>query len=88
VKADCPCPSAHPEFDRVKPNNAIRAGEIPCKSAGLSAASVETILCNRPVKHRIDKATLKIALKDFGKLSADTAERTVRFWQLHSKIEK
>jgi uncharacterized protein (DUF2336 family) len=61
---------------------------IPCKSAGLSPAAVEAILCNRPVKHRIDDATLKLALTDYGKLSAETAERTVRFWQLHDKIEK
>jgi uncharacterized protein (DUF2336 family) len=61
---------------------------IPCKSAGLSPAAVELILRNRPVKYRIPEETLKIALKDFGKLSAETAERTVRFWQLHDKIEK
>jgi hypothetical protein len=61
---------------------------IPCKSAGLSWATVEAILCNRPVKHRIDEATLKLALKDYGKLSAGTAERAVRFWQLHNKLEK
>jgi hypothetical protein len=61
---------------------------IPCKSAGLGPATVESILCNRPVKHRIAEDTLKIALKDYGKLSAETAERTVRFWQLHDKIEK
>ena len=61
---------------------------IPCKSAGLGWATVETILCHRPVKHRIDEATLKIALKDYGKLSAETAERTLRFWQLHNKMEK
>jgi uncharacterized protein (DUF2336 family) len=61
---------------------------IPCKSAGLSPAAVEAILCNRPVKHRIDEATLKLALTDYGKLSVETAERTVRFWQLHDKIEK
>jgi hypothetical protein len=61
---------------------------IPCKSAGLSSVTVEAILCNRPVKHRIDEETLKLALKDYGKLSAETAERTVRFWQLHDKIEK
>jgi hypothetical protein len=61
---------------------------IPCKSAGLVWATVETILCHRPVKHRIDEATLKLALKDYGKLSAETAERTVRFWQLHNKLEK
>jgi hypothetical protein len=61
---------------------------IPCKSAGLSWATVEAILCNRPVKYRIDEATLKLALKDYGKLSAGTAERAVRFWQLHNKLEK
>ena len=61
---------------------------IPCKSAGFSPAAVEAILCNRPVKRRIDEATLKLALKDYGKLSAETAERAVRFWQLHDKIEK
>jgi hypothetical protein len=61
---------------------------IPCKSAGLSPAAVEAILCNRPLKHRIDEATLKLALTDYGKLSPETAERTVRFWQLHDKIEK
>ena len=61
---------------------------IPCKSAGLDWATVEAILCRRPVKHRIDEATLKTAMKDYGKLSAQTAERTLRFWQLHNKIEK
>jgi hypothetical protein len=61
---------------------------IPCKSAKLGWTAVETILCHRPVERRIDEATLKLASKDYGKLSAETAERTVRFWQLHNKIEK
>ena len=61
---------------------------IPCKSAGLGPVAVELILRNRPVKHRIAEETLKIALRDYGKLSAETAERTLRFWQLHDKIEK
>jgi uncharacterized protein (DUF2336 family) len=61
---------------------------IPCKSAGLGPATVEMILRNRPVQHRIAEATLKIALRDYDKLSAETAERTVRFWQLHDRIEK
>jgi uncharacterized protein (DUF2336 family) len=61
---------------------------IPCKSGGLSAAAVEAILCNRPIQRRIPEETLKLALKDYGKLTAETAERTVRFWQLHDKIEK
>jgi uncharacterized protein (DUF2336 family) len=61
---------------------------IPCKSAGLSWATVEVILKCRPVKHQIDEMTLKVARSDYGKLSAETAERTMRFWQLHKKIEK
>jgi len=60
---------------------------IPCKSAGLGWKTVEAILTNRPVKHRIDEATLKQATKDYGKLSRETAERTLRFWQLHAKVE-
>ena len=61
---------------------------IPCKSAGLSWPTVEAILYHRPVKHRLDEATLRVAHSDYGKLSVDTAQRTVRFWQVHKKIEK
>jgi uncharacterized protein (DUF2336 family) len=61
---------------------------IPCKSAGLSWRAVEAILFHRPVEHRIDDATLKLASKDYSKLSVETSERTVRFWQLHNKIER
>lgn len=43
---------------------------------------------NRLIKQRINEATLKIALRDYEKLSAETAERTLRFWQLHDKLEK
>jgi uncharacterized protein (DUF2336 family) len=61
---------------------------IPCKSAGLSWPTVHTILCQRPVKHRITEITLTTAEKDYGKLTAQTAERALRFWQLHGKLEK
>jgi len=61
---------------------------IPCKSAGLSWLAVETILNNRPLKQPISEQTLKLAWKDYGKLSPETAQRTVRFWQVHNKIEK
>lgn len=60
---------------------------IPCKSAGLNWTTVEAILCHRPIKRKIDDATLKLAMRDYGKLSSETAERTVRFWLLHSRIE-
>jgi uncharacterized protein (DUF2336 family) len=61
---------------------------IPCKSGGLSWPAVESILRNRPLKQPISEETLKLALKDYGKLSTETAQRTVRFWQVHNKLEK
>src|SRR5258705_109010 len=45
---------------------------IPCKSAGLSWLAVESILQHRPSKPKIDELTLKIAWKDYGKLSVET----------------
>jgi uncharacterized protein (DUF2336 family) len=61
---------------------------IPCKSAGLKWPTVEKILYHRPVKHGIDAGTLKLAEKDYGRLSQDTAQRTLRFWLVHNKIGK
>jgi hypothetical protein len=29
-----------------------------------------------------------VAQRDFRKLSMETAQRTVRFWQLHNRLEK
>jgi uncharacterized protein (DUF2336 family) len=61
---------------------------IPCKSAELNWPAVAAILTSRPVKHAIDEQTLKIACSDYGRLSVETARRTLRFWQVHDKIEK
>jgi len=61
---------------------------IPCRSARLNWPTVESILRNRPVKQRIDDQTLAVAERDYKKLSLETAQRTVRFWQLHNRIEK
>lgn len=61
---------------------------IPCRSAGLTWPVVESILHNRPVKIQIDPETLRVASRDYGKLSAETAQRTLRFWQVHDKIGK
>ena len=61
---------------------------IPCKSAGLDWMVVESILRQRPVVPKIDDRTIWQAHRDYGRLSAETAQRTVRFWQLHNRIEK
>ncbi|OCK53658.1 DUF2336 domain-containing protein [Bradyrhizobium sp. LMTR 3] len=60
---------------------------IPCRSARLNWPTVESILRNRPA-HPINEQTLDIAQRDYRKLSMETAQRTVRFWQLHNRIEK
>jgi len=36
----------------------------------------------------INERTMEVAERDYRKLSMETAQRTVRFWQLHNKIEK
>jgi uncharacterized protein (DUF2336 family) len=61
---------------------------IPCKAAGLSWMTVEPILLQRPVKLGINQPTLNAARQDYNKLSAETAQRTLRFWQLHNKVGK
>ena len=61
---------------------------IPCKSAGLSWMTVECILCNRRSAQTIGEATLRVAAKDYAKLSLETAQRTLRFWMVHDKLER
>jgi hypothetical protein len=61
---------------------------IPCKSAGWDWPTVELILRHRPLKQPIDGRTLELACKDYNKLTVETAQRTVRFWHVHNKIEK
>jgi uncharacterized protein (DUF2336 family) len=61
---------------------------IPCRAAKLNWPTVESILRNRPIEYPIDDPTLEVAQRDFRKLSMETAQRTVRFWQLHNRLEK
>jgi uncharacterized protein (DUF2336 family) len=61
---------------------------IPCKSVGLDWTVVETILRHRPFPQPIGERSLWQANLDYGRLSRETAQRTVRFWQLHNRIER
>ena len=61
---------------------------IPCRSARLNWPSVESILRNRPMPAPINEQSLALAQRDYRKLSMETAQRTVRFWQLHNRIGK
>jgi uncharacterized protein (DUF2336 family) len=61
---------------------------IPCKSARLNWPATRAILAHRQVKPKIDERTLEVAARDYDKLSPDTADRTLRFWQVRGAIEK
>jgi len=61
---------------------------IPCKGAGFNWNTVEAILRRRPVVPGIDERSLWQAHLDYGSLSMGTAKRTVRFWQLHNRIDR
>lgn len=61
---------------------------IPCKSARLNWSTAKAILTHRQVKPRINARTLEIAARDYDRLSPDTADRTLRFWQIRGSIEK
>ena len=61
---------------------------IPCKAAKLDWPVVQSILRKRPSKQKIAEETLKVAERDYAKLSVATAQRTLRFWQVHDKLEK
>ncbi len=61
---------------------------IPCKAAGLDWMAVEAILRHRPFPQPIGEKSIWQANLDYSRLSRETAQRTVRFWQLHNRIEK
>jgi uncharacterized protein (DUF2336 family) len=61
---------------------------IPCKAAGLSWTTAETILTKRPTVQPLNPPTLMAAAQDYRRLSVETAQRTLRFWLLHDKVEK
>jgi len=41
---------------------------------------------HRPGGHAINEAIIRVAKQDFEKLTVPTAQRTLRFWQLHNKL--
>jgi len=54
----------------------------------LSWPAVESILQNRPVKPKIDELTNEGRHQDTASCRWKTAQRTLRFWQVHNKLEK
>jgi hypothetical protein len=39
-------------------------------------------------EQKIAEATLTVAEKDYAKLTVTTAQRTIRFWQVHDTVDR
>ena len=58
---------------------------IPCKAAGLSWPTVAAVLSSRFAQQTVSEADLALAKEDYAKLSAASAQRTLRFWEVRTK---
>jgi hypothetical protein len=58
---------------------------VPCKAAGLKWPTVSAILRARFTHHIISEADLAQAKEDYLRLSQASAQRVLRFWQVHTK---
>jgi uncharacterized protein (DUF2336 family) len=58
---------------------------VPCKAAGLNWPTVSAILCNRFAPQTISDTDLVQAKEDYSRLSESSAQRVLRFWQVHTK---
>jgi uncharacterized protein (DUF2336 family) len=54
---------------------------ILCKAAGLGWRAVKTLILARPEGGGTSSQGLDLAFANYGRLSASTAQRVVRFWQ-------
>jgi hypothetical protein len=58
---------------------------VPCKAAGLHWPTVSAILQARFAHHTVSEADLAQAKADYLRLSQASAQRVLRFWQVHTK---
>jgi uncharacterized protein (DUF2336 family) len=58
---------------------------VPCKAAGLAWPTVSAILSARFVHHNVSADDLAQAEADYLRLSQASAQRVLRFWQVHTK---
>jgi uncharacterized protein (DUF2336 family) len=72
----------------VKTVDRLMAGDRPdpalilCKAAGLNWPAVKAVITVRPDGAAASTRGLDAAFADYGRLSASTAQRVVRFWQV------
>jgi uncharacterized protein (DUF2336 family) len=60
---------------------------LPCRAAGLSWSTVKLILEDRLRGNQGSDRIIEVAQRDYGKLTASTAQRTLRFISVHKAAE-
>ena len=60
---------------------------VPCKAAALAWDVVEAILRNRLGTQPISPEVLELARNDYRRLSVQTAQKTLRFLQVHASVK-
>jgi Uncharacterised protein conserved in bacteria (DUF2336) len=60
---------------------------VPCKAAGLDWGTVEAILRNRLRTQPLSSEVLGLAENDYRRLSVETAQKTLRFLQVHATVK-
>ena len=74
-------------IDRLMQGSHIDALLIPCRAAGFSWPAVKAITELNPCHRALTDDKYERLHKDYQKLSAATAQRIMRFWQVRSKTE-
>jgi uncharacterized protein (DUF2336 family) len=68
--------------DRLMESDRVDPVLILCKAANLSWPTVKAVIMLRSAGHGISASGLDTAFANYGRLSASTARRVVRFWQV------
>jgi len=61
---------------------------VPCKAANLTWPTVEAVLRTRQSQNPVSEQVIELAKKDYGKLTMETAQKTLRFLQVHASVSK
>jgi len=82
------CEAPMPLVQNLLQNGQREAFLIPCKAAWLSWRTVNVMLTSRTIGRSMSGQDLETARKDYTKLSASSAQRVLRFWQIRNSVSK
>lgn len=80
------CAAPNELIERLVQNSRYDGVLVVCRSAGLRWPTVSAILANRSAHQAISDQELQQAKADFLRLSRNTAQRVLRFWQVRDTI--